>query len=234
MESNKITENKKRKPNWTEDEKAILLEEYGKRKNTLRSRYNPSVTHLHKTKAWQEITDKINSRNLAVKRTVEEVMKKYENVVVNSRKEINNYKKESGKTGGGPPPQDMSETAKLVQDILGKDSPTLVGIVGVPQSSSGSSLTTPNWENVPGATSPTPTHPATRHSSEEKGLGRVTSGLAELQREVLLLQKRKAELEISKLEMKKENLNMQNIILQHKINKLAHEGLIALQPISEP
>lgn len=86
MESNNITENKKHKPNWTEDEKAILLEEYAKRKNTLQSRYNPSVTHLHKTKAWQEITDKINSRNLAAKRTVEEVMKKYENVVVSSRK----------------------------------------------------------------------------------------------------------------------------------------------------
>ncbi len=55
MESNNITENKKHKPNWTEDEKAILLEEYAKRKNTLQSRYNPSVTHLHKTKAWQEI-----------------------------------------------------------------------------------------------------------------------------------------------------------------------------------
>lgn len=99
MESTNITENKKRKPNWTEDEKAILLEEFTKRKNILQSRYNPSVTHSHKSKAWQEITEKINSRNLAVKRTVEEVMKKYENIVVSSRKEIANNKKESGKTG---------------------------------------------------------------------------------------------------------------------------------------
>lgn len=58
MENNNITENKKRKPNWTEDEKTILLEEYGKRKNIIKSRYNPSVTHVHKTKAWQEITEK--------------------------------------------------------------------------------------------------------------------------------------------------------------------------------
>ncbi|CAM4516281.1 unnamed protein product [Leuciscus chuanchicus] len=65
-------------------------------------------------------------------------MKKYENVVVSSRKEIKNYKKESGKTGGGPPPQDLSETSKLLQEILGKDSPTLVGIAGMPQRSSGS------------------------------------------------------------------------------------------------
>lgn len=59
----------------------------------------------------------------------------------------------------------------------------------------------------------------------------LSSGLPELQREVLLLQKRKAVLEISKLEMEKENL--QNIILQNKINKLAQEGLITVQPISE-
>lgn len=62
---------------------------------------------------------------------------------------------------------------------------------------------------------------------------KATSGLAELQREVLLLQKRKAELEISKIELEKENLNMQNIVLQYKINKLAQDGLITLQPVGE-
>lgn len=67
-----------------------------------------------------------------------------------------------------------------------------------------------------------------RHSSEDRG---SETAFAELQREVLLLQKRKAELEISKLEMEKENLKLQNIILQHKINTLAHEGII--QPKSE-
>lgn len=43
MESNIITENKKRKPNWTEDEKAILLEEYAKRKKTP---CKVNITHL--------------------------------------------------------------------------------------------------------------------------------------------------------------------------------------------
>lgn len=55
--------------------KAILLEEYGKRKNSLQSRFNPYVTHAHKTKAWHEITEKINSRNLAIKHTIEEEIK---------------------------------------------------------------------------------------------------------------------------------------------------------------
>ncbi|XP_067271627.1 uncharacterized protein [Pseudorasbora parva] len=123
--------------------------------------------------------------------------------------------------GGGPPPQDRSKTSKLVQEILGKDSPTLVGTAGVLQSSLGSSLPTPNWEKNSGATNTTPSFQAARPSSEERGLTRVTSVLAELQQEVLLLQKRKAELEISKLEMEKENLNMEKIILQYKINKLA-------------
>ncbi|XP_057196860.1 nectin-2 isoform X4 [Triplophysa rosa] len=129
--------------------------------------------------------------------------------------------------GGGPLPEDLSETDALVQDIyIGKDPPTLSGIPGDPQSSSGSSQ--PNWENVPGMKSPIRSHLATilatsRYSSEDRG---SETGLAELQRDVLLLQKRKAELEISKLEMEKENLKLQNIILQHKINTLAHEGII--------
>lgn len=79
-------ENKKRKPNWTEEEKCILLEEYGKWKTILKSTFNPIVTADKKHKQWEEITEKINARNLEVKRTVQEVIKKYENISVVARK----------------------------------------------------------------------------------------------------------------------------------------------------
>lgn len=68
-------ENKKRKPNWTEDEKCILLDEYGKRKAILRNKLNPVITAAKKHKQWEEITEKINAQNLGVKRTISEVIK---------------------------------------------------------------------------------------------------------------------------------------------------------------
>lgn len=152
-------ENKKRKPNWTEEEKCILLDEYGKRKAILKSKLNPNVTAAKKQKQWEEITEKINARNLDVRRTAQEVIKKYENISVVAKKELSHYKREFNKTGklklhysmilldcaavlcqreltktkltgGGPPPADLSDSAKMVQDILGTDSPVLAGIPG--------------------------------------------------------------------------------------------------------
>lgn len=45
-----------------------------------------------------------------------------------------------------------------------------------------------------------------------------------LQKEMLLLQKQKLELKIQNLAIEKNNLNMQSILLQHKLNKLAAEN----------
>lgn len=67
-------ENKKRKPNWTE--MYILLDEYGKRKAILKSKLNPCCQKKPKHKQWEEITKKINARNLGVKRTVSRGNKK--------------------------------------------------------------------------------------------------------------------------------------------------------------
>ncbi|ROL47284.1 hypothetical protein DPX16_6464 [Anabarilius grahami] len=126
--------------------------------------------------------------------------------ILEAAAEVGEY--HDSKSSSDTPLTVQERTNEYVKDQRGGPPPQ----GGIPQSSSGS-----------------------RRSSEEKGLEttKATSGLAELQREVILLQKRKAELEISKIEMEKENLNMQNIVLQYKINKLAQDGLITLQPVGE-
>lgn len=47
---------------------------------------------------WQEIMNKINVRNLAVRQTVEEVMKRCENISVTTRKGISKHQQELTKT----------------------------------------------------------------------------------------------------------------------------------------
>lgn len=55
-----------------------------------------------------------------------------------------------------------------------------------------------------------------------------------LQREVLLLQKQKLELEIGNLKIERNNLNKQSILLQHKLDKLAGEEItLTVTPIEE-
>ncbi len=90
-------EKRKRKPNWTKEENMVLLEEYGKPKNIFQSKFNPAVTNTLKHNMWQEITDKINVRNLALRRSVDEVIKKYENVTVTARNEIAKHQPKSTK-----------------------------------------------------------------------------------------------------------------------------------------
>ena len=60
----------KQKPNWTDREKGVLLEEYEKRKVSLKAKFSSSITSADKTRVWQEITNIINAGNL-VKRECE-------------------------------------------------------------------------------------------------------------------------------------------------------------------
>ena len=62
----------KRKPNWTDREKVVLLEEYAKRTVTLKAKFSSSVTSGGKNRAWQEIANIVNAGN-----SVKVTLKKY-------------------------------------------------------------------------------------------------------------------------------------------------------------
>ena len=51
----------KRKPNWTDREKVVLLEEYEKRKVILKAKFSSSITSGVKNRAWQEIASIVNA-----------------------------------------------------------------------------------------------------------------------------------------------------------------------------
>ena len=62
----------KRKPNWTDREKIVLLEEYEKRKVILKAKFSSSITYGDKNRAWQEIANIVNAGN-SVKRDIKEI-----------------------------------------------------------------------------------------------------------------------------------------------------------------
>ena len=65
----------KRKPNWTDRENVLLLEEYEKRKVILKAKFSSSITSGGKNRAWQEIANIVNAGN-SVKRYIKEIHKK--------------------------------------------------------------------------------------------------------------------------------------------------------------
>jgi SepF-like predicted cell division protein (DUF552 family) len=65
----------KRKPNWTDREKVVLLEEYEKKKVILKAKLSSTITSGDKNRAWQEIANTVNAGN-SVKIDIKEIQKK--------------------------------------------------------------------------------------------------------------------------------------------------------------
>ena len=77
----------KRKPNWTDREKVVLLEKCEKRKAILKAKFSSSITSVDKNRAWQEIANIINAGN-SVKKDVKEMQKKWDNICANAKTEV--------------------------------------------------------------------------------------------------------------------------------------------------
>lgn len=81
----------KRKPNFTEVENLFLIEEFERNKEVLRSKVNSTEINRQKLDVWQRICDKLNGTNPIVKRSVDEVRRKWKNMVTTARKETTTF-----------------------------------------------------------------------------------------------------------------------------------------------
>ena len=128
METPTDMEKRDRKRNFSIDETRILREEFVKNKDVLESKFTNTVTNSKKNYIWKAIVEKINSLGYEM-RTVEEVKGKWRNICSSAKCTWNAYKKERGKTGGGPPPKPPSEELQKVIDIF-EGQPRFEGLQG--------------------------------------------------------------------------------------------------------
>ncbi|KAG0720795.1 hypothetical protein GWK47_047719 [Chionoecetes opilio] len=112
----------RRTANWTQDEVFKLLELINERKAILKGKFGPTLTIDHKRRAWVEVTNDMNACFSHVRRTKEQVEKKWHNILVKGKRNLSTRKRLHSQTGGGPPEkvEDEAET-DAVEDILGKD-----------------------------------------------------------------------------------------------------------------
>ena len=88
-----------RKPNWTDREKMILMEEYEKRKDVLRAKISSTITSSTKNTAWDEITEAMNSQNPSVKRNMKYFLKEWDNICSSAKTKFSHKKRMQEKTG---------------------------------------------------------------------------------------------------------------------------------------
>ena len=77
----------KRKPNWTDRENVVWLEEHEKRKVILKAKFSSQITSGGKNRAQQEIANIINVGN-SVKRYIKETQKKWDNTCAIAKTEV--------------------------------------------------------------------------------------------------------------------------------------------------
>ena len=87
----------KRKPNWTDREKGVLLEKYKKRKVILKTKFSCSITSGDKNRAWQEIANIVNAGN-SVKRDIKEIQKKWNNICATAKTEVSLHRRSQRQT----------------------------------------------------------------------------------------------------------------------------------------
>ena len=90
LEKFTVGPNKARKPNWTENEVILLLEEYSKRRHYMKPKFGTMVPMAERQKCWSEIADLINASEgmNGCYRSVKEVQKKWENLSNRMRSEF--------------------------------------------------------------------------------------------------------------------------------------------------
>lgn len=122
------TNQKKRKVNFTDGEIRKLIELYSEHKDILTARLNNINTNRHKLSAWKTITASINNNCDGGLRTVEEVRKKWKDLLSRAKKDSSLLK--NPPTGGGPLPK-TSPYSTIIIELFGEDSPTFTGLNGI-------------------------------------------------------------------------------------------------------
>lgn len=124
MEAIPSKKGKAKKPNWTDIETDILLEEIMINHAKLVSKLQNSVTIAKKKAIWQSIVEKVNSVS-SIQRDAEACKKRWRDI----KHSYVARKNTARQTGGGMPPP-PAPYEDIIAQILGNDSTLKTGIEG--------------------------------------------------------------------------------------------------------
>jgi hypothetical protein len=234
-----MSDRRPRKKNFTHDEVIILITKYKENKSALESKFNTFTTNKIKQQIWEEITEAVNAKGVVL-REAKDVRKKWSDLKI---QETEDFPK-SVSTGGGPK-EDIGPYSSLVLDILGEDSPCLIGVEGggVESGVSVKETPTPPLEDCP--PSPGPSHQPVQSPTPEPAITGSGSGsepqllpppskrlkrpregkedLDILRHELISVEIEKVKEEILKIRAEKEKIDLEKYKLNLEILKLQEE-----------
>ena len=118
---------RKRKPNFSAQEIAIITQKLEENQAALKSKFTNTNTNKMKQSVWEEMTIAINAEGTA-HRSVSEVKEKWINLQRTARNKLSKFRKEQRKTGGGPPPKMPSKGTEKILELL-KDTTSFSGLL---------------------------------------------------------------------------------------------------------
>ena len=122
------TKARKRKPNFSVNEIAIITENVEKNLAIIQSKLTNNVTNKNKKEVWEDITRAVNAVGLS-SRTVTEVKDKWKNLHSTAKKEFSSFRRERRMTGGGPAPKPSSVASEKIIEIC-EETPAFHGLHG--------------------------------------------------------------------------------------------------------
>ena len=118
-----------KKPNFSQAEELVIQSQVEKNYHIINSKQTNTVTNKKKAQIWQAIAEKTTALGVAV-RTPKEVKDKWCNTKKAAKRVFAENKKETSKTGGGPPPKPISTAVQNVINMC-RDSSSFKGIGGI-------------------------------------------------------------------------------------------------------
>ena len=96
----KISDSRKRKENWGQDEIHLLVQSYGVEKDILRGDFaSPGVSAKAKRDAWLRMADRLAGEYPTGQRSVKDCQKKWQLILSISRRNISKFKNATAATG---------------------------------------------------------------------------------------------------------------------------------------
>ncbi|XP_063438385.1 uncharacterized protein LOC134719308 [Mytilus trossulus] len=118
-----------RKANFTSIEANLISSRVTHELELLKGGFSPEVTNQKKNDLWKLITEEVNALGVCM-RSETEVRNKYRNMCRGAKEKFTNNRKEMGKTGGGPPPTQLTVAEENIVNAM-RDSASFIGVGGL-------------------------------------------------------------------------------------------------------
>ncbi|CAG2251563.1 unnamed protein product [Mytilus edulis] len=118
-----------RKANFTSIEANLISSRVTHELELLKGGFSPEVTNQKKNELWKVITEEVNALGVCM-RSETEVRNKYRNMCRGAKEKFTNNRKEMSKTGGGPPPTQLTIAEENIVNAM-RDSASFIGVGGL-------------------------------------------------------------------------------------------------------